>query len=770
MNGIGFQRHLKLSKRITAWILTFVMAVGVLAAVPAKQAEAEETEVNLTYATGEQTVKGEVTQWSDGQKQADISINKGSYNTLNALHSAGAQTLQVEVKVISVTPVSGTTPKIQPYVNAAGSWTGTQTNLMTDGEAHTYIHDVSALTGSGELYYFGIQFSNIESITYEIISAKLILSDSGSSGSGSGETNWEVENDKITLSYSSQDLYNDFTEYYFTVNNDNSANISGNLQVTFEKALTLHWPTEDSTISVSGKVLTVSGLNISANDISKKIQVQLKPLGNTITSVSFGGSTIGIGEAKTENVELNYDFRGKQEKELADTPFGKHGQLSLAKVDGYGNAPVIVDKNGKAFRLRGASMHGMHWFPDFASKETFQGMRDDFGANMIRLVCYPKDNGGGYLTDNSYKTLLDSQIINGVDYCEELGMYAMVDWHVHNWNPNDELKAAKTFFTQYATLFKDKKHVIYEICNEPSSIQWYDGSSTDLYTYCNTIVSLIRSIDDDALIVCGTGCWSQWVDQVATKPINDDKVLYTLHYYSGTHTVSSLGSTMVTAINAGTPVFITEFGVCDASGNGGYDLDEADKWEALMEKYNTSCACWSCSNCDESASYFVPGTSATANWKASDFTKTGQWLFNTYRKLEEKEADSTEDPVELIGLTDSDITFPTASPITYGQTLADSELSKTSDTYGTYAWKTATTKPNAGTAEYDVVYTPKNTKEYDYKGLTGYDTATGKVVRKVSVTVNKKEITSVTFPTVTVAVKSGTTLSAVTLSKTSDEY
>ena len=201
MNGIGFQGHTKLSKRITAWILTFVMAVGVLAAVPAKRAEAAETEVNLTYTTGEQTVGGAVTEYSEGEKQADIAIDNGSYSTLNDLHSAGAVTLSVEVKVISVTPVSGTTPKIQPYVNAAGSWTGTQTNLMTDGLAHEYTHDISALTGSGQLYNFGIQFSNIESITYEIVSAKLILSDSGSSGSDPGETNWEVDNDKITLSY-----------------------------------------------------------------------------------------------------------------------------------------------------------------------------------------------------------------------------------------------------------------------------------------------------------------------------------------------------------------------------------------------------------------------------------------------------------------------------------------------------------------------------------------------------------------------------------------
>ena len=227
MNGIGFQRHLKHSKRITAWILTFVMAVGVLAAVPAKQAEAEETEVNLTYTTGEQTVEGKVTEYSGDQKQADISINKGSYSTLNDLRSAGAVTLSVKVKVSSVTPVSGTTPKIQPYVNAAGSWTGKQTDLMADGLTHEYTHDISALTGSGQLYGFGIQFSNIESITYEIVSAKLILSDSGSSGSGSGDAeidNTRTESSGVTVNVAVTEAKTGWTSLSFTpVNSTNNS-------------------------------------------------------------------------------------------------------------------------------------------------------------------------------------------------------------------------------------------------------------------------------------------------------------------------------------------------------------------------------------------------------------------------------------------------------------------------------------------------------------------------------------------------------------------
>lgn len=774
----GFVKSV-LSRRITAWLLTLVMAASVLAAVPAKQAKAAETDISLiSAAITESTAANDV-----GKYQIDFNNNSG-YSTYTALANAGYTTLVVKLTCTTYTKaVSANVAGVMSYFShGGGKWETQWENLVTGSEI-VITQDLTNQSESGDtIDGFGVLFDSLEpgsALSYSITSAYLQKTGSDNGGSSSEDTDWEVDNDKITLSYTYEDLYSDYTQYYFYVNNDNSTSVNGDLKITFSSAVTIHWATSNFSVSASGNVLTVSNLSIEPNSSTSGIQAQLKPLGNTITSITFAGQTIGIGTSKSSGVELEYEMRGQLDKEDKDTPVGRHGALSLAKKEGYGNAPVIVDSSGKPFRLRGASMHGMHWFPEFVNKSAFQSLRDDFGVNMVRLVCYPDDKegtGGGYLT--GYGSDLDTLIEKGMAYCTELGMYGMIDWHVHNWNPNDEMAAAKTFFTKYANKYKDYNNVIYEICNEPNATQWYNNTSSDLYTYCKTIVDLIRSIDDDALIVCGTGNWSQWVDQVAAKPIDDDKVLYTLHFYSGTHKAGGLGATMETAIAAGTPVFITEFGVCDASGNGGYDLDEADKWESLMEKYNISCACWSCCNKGESASYFKPGTAATGNWTAANLTKSGGWLLNTYRKLDAEEEEAyanQEDPVEKNVLSDSDITFPTASAITYGQTLAESTLSKTSDDYGTYAWKTSSTKPDAGTFEAEVIYTPTKTADNDYSKLTGYDSTTKKVVRKVSVTVNKLVINSVDFPTVKYpegasAVASGTLLSDIELSKTSDDY
>lgn len=761
----GRRLKTKNMRSLMAWLLTLVMVASVVATVPAKQVDAAGDIINLITSPGSAV---STTATDEGKCQIDFNNNSG-YSSYTALANAGYTTLIIKLTCTTYTKALSANEAgvMSYYMHGSDYYWETQWVDLVSGSEITITQDLTKQVHSGdEIKGFGVLFDKLEpgsSLSYTISSAYLQKSGSDNGGSSSDNTDWEVDTDKITLSYTYEDPY-DYREYYFYVNNDNSSRVSGDLKITFSSTVTIHWATRNFSVSADGNVLTVSNLSIEPNSSTSGIQVQLQPIGNSISSITFAGQVIGIGTSKSSGVELDYEMKGQQDKELKDTPVGRHGALSLASKAGYGAAPVIVDQSGDPFRLRGASMHGMHWFPDFVNKSAFQSLRDDFGVNMVRLVCYPDDKegtGGGYLT--GYQSKLDTLIEDGMTYCTDLGMYGIIDWHVHNWNPNDEIEAAKTFFTKYANKYKEYDNVIYEICNEPNGTQWYNGSDSDLYTYCNTIVTLIRSIDDDALIICGTGNWSQWIDQVANKPINDNKVLYTLHFYSGTHEAGGLGATMESAIAAGTPVFITEFGVCDASGDGGYNLDEADKWEALMEKYNISCACWSCCNKGESASYFKPGTSATGNWTAANLTKSGGWLFNTYRRLEaEEEAYSSQTP--KTELTDENITFPTAvNAITYGQTLADSTLSTVVDTYGTYAWKSPTTKPNVGTNEYDVVYTPTNTKEYDYTKLTGYDTTTQKIVRKVSVTVNKKEISNVTFPAVVGnvdgKVKSGTTLS-----------
>ncbi len=96
--------------------------------------------------------------------------------------------------------------------------------------------------------------------------------------------------------------------------------------------------------------------------------------------------------------------------------------------------------------------------------------------------------------------------------------------------------------------------------------------------------------------------------------------------------------------------------------------------------------------------------------------------------------------------------WPTASAITYGQTLASSTLSGgTASVAGTFAWTTSTTAPAIGTASESVTFKPSD--------ATDYNTVPG----SVNVTVNQATPTVTAWPTAS-AITSGETLASSTLS------
>jgi|GEM_PF-722432 len=99
--------------------------------------------------------------------------------------------------------------------------------------------------------------------------------------------------------------------------------------------------------------------------------------------------------------------------------------------------------------------------------------------------------------------------------------------------------------------------------------------------------------------------------------------------------------------------------------------------------------------------------------------------------------------------------WPTASDITYGQTLADSILSGGSASFegspvaGTFTFDDTTTLPDAGTASYDVTFTPTD--------IANYNTVAG----TVSVTINKAIPTAALTITNTPVTYSGIAQTAV---------
>lgn len=302
------------------------------------------------------------------------------------------------------------------------------------------------------------------------------------------------------------------------------------------------------------------------------------------------------------------------------TPVSQHGQLSVKNGQ-------LVDKSGKGYQLRGMSTHGLTWFPEFVNESAFKTLRDDWNTNVVRLAMYVDEWGNGqcYMGNKSGSLEL---LEKGVDICIKLDMYVIIDWHVLNpGDPSKYTNEAKSFFETVSKRYAKYPNVIYEICNEPNGGASWSGN---IKPYAEKIIPVIRKNAPNSVIIVGTPTWSQEIDKPLSDPLNYKNVMYAFHFYAATH--AGLRSNVENCVAQGLPVFVSEFGTCDASGGGANDLNETQKWLSYFDKQGISYCNWSICNKDETCSVLRPGTSANGNWSESDLTENGKWMRNWFRK------------------------------------------------------------------------------------------------------------------------------------------
>lgn len=305
----------------------------------------------------------------------------------------------------------------------------------------------------------------------------------------------------------------------------------------------------------------------------------------------------------------------------------KNGDYILARPSQNGALSVkgtqLVDEKGQAVQLRGISTHGIAWFPDFVNQDAVMQLSEDWGANLFRIAMYTDENGG-YCTDGD-KEKLKALVADGVEYAKQADMYVIVDWHIlHDSNPLTHKAEALQFFKEMTEKLKGEKHVLYEICNEPNS----GCSWEDIKTYANEVIPVIRENAPEAVILVGTPTWSQEIEKPQNDPITGyDNIMYTLHFYAATHK-EDLRSKMVNAAEAGTPVFVSEYGLCDASGNGGNDLGQAQSWIDTMDQYGISYAVWSFCNKEETSALIASSCRKTSGFTREDLSESGKWIYD----------------------------------------------------------------------------------------------------------------------------------------------
>lgn len=348
--------------------------------------------------------------------------------------------------------------------------------------------------------------------------------------------------------------------------------------------------------------------------------------------VTVNGSTAGTSAGNNSNNNNNNNNNTSTTKKPAatvppapsdpkgTTPVSQHGQLSVKNGQ-------LVDKSGKGYQLRGMSTHGLTWFPEFVNESAFKTLRDDWNTNVVRLAMYVDEWGNGqcYMGNKSGSLEL---LEKGVDICIKLDMYVIIDWHVLNpGDPSKYTNEAKSFFETVSKRYAKYPNVIYEICNEPNGGASWSGN---IKPYAEKIIPVIRKNAPNSVIIVGTPTWSQEIDKPLSDPLSYKNVMYAFHFYAATH--AGLRSNVENCVAQGLPVFVSEFGTCDASGGGANDFNETQKWLSYFDKQGISYCNWSICNKDETCSVLRPGTSANGNWSESDLTENGKWMRNWLKK------------------------------------------------------------------------------------------------------------------------------------------
>ena len=423
-------------------------------------------------------------------------------------------------------------------------------------------------------------------------------------------------------------------EIVITNNGDTVNSWTAKVTVPGNTKLMSQW---NGIFSISGNTMTVKNENYNGTiEKGKSVSFGFNYSADAYINegkVTVNGSTAGAsaGNNSNNNNDNNNNNTSTAKKPAATvppapsdpkgtTPVSQHGQLSVKNGQ-------LVDKNGKGYQLRGMSTHGLTWFPEFVNESAFKTLRDDWNTNVVRLAMYVDEWGNGqcYMGNKSGSLEL---LEKGVDICIKLDMYVIIDWHVLNpGDPSKYTNEAKSFFETVSKRYAKYPNVIYEICNEPNGGASWSGN---IKPYAEKIIPVIRKNAPNSVIIVGTPTWSQEIDKPLSDPLSYKNVMYAFHFYAATH--AGLRSNVENCVAQGLPVFVSEFGTCDASGGGANDFNETQKWLSYFDKQGISYCNWSICNKDETCSVLRPGTSANGNWSESDLTENGKWMRNWFRK------------------------------------------------------------------------------------------------------------------------------------------
>lgn len=238
---------------------------------------------------------------------------------------------------------------------------------------------------------------------------------------------------------------------------------------------------------------------------------------------------------------------------------------------------------------------------------------------------------GGYETNPAAFT---AQVSRLIDEATERGMYALVDFHqLTPGDPNYNTENAKKFFRDIVQAHSNKTNVIYDVANEPngSTVTW-----PVIKSYAEQVIPVIRQYDPDAVVLIGTHGWASMgtsmgltAADIYNNPVNASNIMYTFHFYAASHLQAYRDNLTWAAQRL--PVFVTEFGSQDYSGDGANNFASTQAYLDILNQYKISWTNWNYSDDFRSGAVWKTGTCASNNWSTSNLKEAGLWIRDKIR-------------------------------------------------------------------------------------------------------------------------------------------
>jgi endoglucanase len=290
-------------------------------------------------------------------------------------------------------------------------------------------------------------------------------------------------------------------------------------------------------------------------------------------------------------------------------------------VSDNGNLKVrggkLVNRSGQSVQLRGMSLYWSQWGHAFWNEHTVSNLVHKWGCTVIRCPIGYHDIAHGYVADLDAEL---NKLYRVVDAAVKEDVYVIVDCHDHD--VRNHTVEATYLFDIVSTKYRGVPNVIYEVVNEPLDMVW-----ADIKFYATSMLNLIRFNSPESLVLVGTPAHCSDLYEVILDPIQKQDVMYTYHFYAASHKEDQMAVLEDAAIR-GIPLFVSECGVSEFTGDGVLDYASFDNWLDLLDKKGISWLGWSLFDKDEASCALLPSAPIDGTWKESDISNTGCFFRN----------------------------------------------------------------------------------------------------------------------------------------------